>query len=174
MAVRRRAFRRLWRTATGSRRGLDADHVEAVMRHLRAPHPKRISLPGGREARMGRGILEVVLPEPRTAPLPCLLLQGPGTYVVSGTGTLDVAWASSDPPPWPLEARGRRAGDRFHPAGAPGGKKLKAWLIDRKVPRARREALMVIADRDGHVLCIPELGARSSRASGLEVRWRAS
>ncbi len=175
VAVRRRALRRLWRGASGSRRGLGADHVESVMRHLRAPHPKRLALPGGLVARGGHGVVEFGTPEPERAPLPCVPLPGPGTYTLpgGGGGTVEIAWTSGEPPPWPLELRGRRPGDRFRPAGGRGGKKLKAWLIDHKIPRARRDARLVIADLEGHVLCVPELSARASGAAALKVGWHA-
>ena len=41
--------------------------------------------------------------------------------------------------------RARREGDRFQPAGAPGGRKLKEYLIDRKVPRGEREQIPLLA-----------------------------
>ena len=41
--------------------------------------------------------------------------------------------------------RARREGDRFHPAGAPGGRKLKEYLIDRKVPREERDRVPLLA-----------------------------
>lgn len=44
----------------------------------------------------------------------------------------------------PLQVRFRRAGDRFHPLGAPGSKKLKAYLIDKKVPRSERDRLPLV------------------------------
>lgn len=47
--------------------------------------------------------------------------------------------------------RTRREGDRIHPLGAPGGKLLSDYLIDRKVPRAERALLPVLA-RGGEVL----------------------
>jgi tRNA(Ile)-lysidine synthase len=245
-AVRRRALRRLWRSAAGSRRGLGADHVEAVMRHLRARDPKRITLPGGLEARVGHSWVEIdrcgeagfqaqapngggsrggshrceALPPSRLSvggvggaavapptrglaarsaaspeivqtrlgsgrrvekgvkgesePPSRLLVDGPGTYALPGcAGAVEIAWTSDEPAPWPLELRTRRSGDRFRPERGRGGKKLKAWLIDRKVPRTRRDALVLLADLEGHVLCMPELGACATGTAGLEVRWHA-
>jgi tRNA(Ile)-lysidine synthase len=40
--------------------------------------------------------------------------------------------------------RNRRDGDRFHPLGAPGSKKLKNFLIDRKVPVEGRDWLPLL------------------------------
>ena len=44
----------------------------------------------------------------------------------------------------PLRIRTRWPGARFHPLGAPGHKKLKAFLIDKKVPRAERERIPLV------------------------------
>ncbi len=41
--------------------------------------------------------------------------------------------------------RARREGDRFHPSGAPGEKKLKDFFIDRKVPLPNRDFTPLIA-----------------------------
>ncbi len=48
-----------------------------------------------------------------------------------------------------VTVRNRRPGDRFHPLGAPGGRKLKEFLIDCKVPRSRRERVPVVVGRAG-------------------------
>ncbi len=42
-----------------------------------------------------------------------------------------------------------RPGDRFHPLGAPGGKKLQDFFVDSKVPRHRRSAvpLLIVSGR---------------------------
>jgi len=43
-----------------------------------------------------------------------------------------------------VEIRNRRPGDRFRPLGAPGRRRLKEILIDRKVPRNRRDRLPLL------------------------------
>lgn len=44
--------------------------------------------------------------------------------------------------------RTRRPGDRFHPLGAPGSKKLKDFLIDRKIPADVRDRLPLLLWND--------------------------
>ncbi len=60
-----------------------------------------------------------------------------------------------------LYARARQEGDRFKPPGRNKAKKLKEFLIDKKVPRRERDGLLMIAD-ENEVLWIPEF-ANSSR-----------
>lgn len=54
----------------------------------------------------------------------------------------------------PLTVRNRKPGDRFHPLGAPGEKKLKDFFIDRKVPRAQRQRLPLVVDAAGKILWV--------------------
>ena len=49
--------------------------------------------------------------------------------------------------------RTRRSGDRFHPIGAPGSKKLKDYFIDKKVPRQERNMPLICVGNS--VLFIP-------------------
>lgn len=44
----------------------------------------------------------------------------------------------------PLTVRFRQPGDRFYPLGAPGRKKLKDFLIDKKVPKAERDFVPLV------------------------------
>ena len=170
VAVRRRAVRLLWRSTSGSRRGLSSAHVEAVLRLLRRAGPGRATLPGGFEARCAYGVLEV---RPAVAAAPALAppveIPGPGRYRLPGGGRLEVEAEAGSSVPWPLWLRRRRPGDRFRPAGGRGSKKLKAWLIDRKVPREERDRLLVVADGGSTVLCLPALDARAD-VPGLAVR----
>jgi len=43
------------------------------------------------------------------------------------------------------ELRTRRSGDRIHPLGGPGAKLLSDYLIDRKIPRPKRDVLPLLA-----------------------------
>ena len=43
-----------------------------------------------------------------------------------------------------VTVRNRRPGDRIHPLGATGSRKLKDLLIDRRVPRRERDRLPLI------------------------------
>lgn len=56
----------------------------------------------------------------------------------------------------PLTARTRRIGDTL--SFPYGTKKLGDWLIDKKVPKARRDALLLIVSNDGEIQWIPALG----------------
>ncbi|HET8724227.1 MAG TPA: tRNA lysidine(34) synthetase TilS [Anaeromyxobacteraceae bacterium] len=165
VAVRRRAVRELWRQATGSRRGLDAAHVERVLALLGRRGPGRAPLPGGREAVLRYGALSIRARTSPAAPPEPVSIPRPGRYPLPGGEVLEVEAEGDDAVAWPLSLRGRMPGDRFRPAGGRGSKKLKAWLIDRKVPREDRDGLRVLADAEGWVLWIPALGVRAGKPS---------
>jgi tRNA(Ile)-lysidine synthase len=52
--------------------------------------------------------------------------------------------------------RSRKPGDRFHPLGLPHTKKLKDFLIDRKIPSAVRDRLPLLVF-EGEIVWIPEV-----------------
>ena len=54
----------------------------------------------------------------------------------------------------PLAVRSRRPGDRFRPLGAPGGRKLQDFLVDRKVPRDDRDSLPLVVDRRDRIVWV--------------------
>jgi len=178
-AVSRRVIRRLALEAGGRVAAPEAAHVERALELLHGEGDRQVELRAGLVARRRGGALEVV-PAPRRrrapgqapveppGPIP---ITGPGCYPVAALDrTLVVAAARGAAVAWPLLARTRRAGDRFRPAGGRGSKSLKAWLIDRKVARARRDGLLLVTDGGHQVLAIPELGALAEGASGLSFR----
>lgn len=58
--------------------------------------------------------------------------------------------------PFETKVRTRREGDVFRPYGAPGSKKLKAVMIDRKIPREEREKPGIFLGNE--LLFMPGLG----------------
>jgi tRNA(Ile)-lysidine synthase len=66
----------------------------------------------------------------------------------------------------PLAVRSRRPGDRFQPIGAPGTRKLQDFLVDRKVPRAERDAVPLVVDgRDRIVWVVGQSVAQDFRVT---------
>jgi tRNA(Ile)-lysidine synthase len=163
VAVRRRVVRDLWRRATGKRADLEARQVESVLALVGRRGPSRAPLSRGFEACVRYGAL-AIRASPTTSPAAApVRIAGPGSHLLPEGGVLEVG--SVKGAVWPLWWRGRRPGDRFRPGGGRGSKKLKAWLIDRKVPREVRDGLRVLADDAGWILWVPELGVRSENPS---------
>jgi tRNA(Ile)-lysidine synthase len=172
VAVRGRVVRRLWRAAGGAR-GLEAKHVEAVLALARRERPGRVALPGGLEARCRYGVLAIG-PVVALAPAPVreVSVPAPGRYLVPPRGAVEISAREPSAVPWPLVLRSRRPGDRFRPDGGRGSKKLKGWLIDRKVPREERDGLLVLA-AGCDVVALPDLGVLAAglgpSGAGLRV-----
>jgi tRNA(Ile)-lysidine synthase len=53
-----------------------------------------------------------------------------------------------------LIVRHRRPGDRLHPLGAPGRRKVQDVLVDRKVPRDDRDALPIVTTETGEIVWV--------------------
>ena len=135
-----------------------------------------MTLAGGLEARCRYGKLEVGPRRDAAAPSAAVVeAPGPGRYRVPPLGTVEIAARDEAAVPWPVSLRTRRPGDRFRPEGGAGSKKLKRWLIDRKMPREERDALLVVA-AGARVLAVPALGVVAQglgpAGAGLVVRLR--
>ena len=73
----------------------------------------------------------------------------------------DAFWVSLGRLSGPLTLRSRQTGDRLSPPGR-GGKTLKKWLIETRVPRRERERIPVLADQLV-VVAVAGLGPDRSR-----------
>jgi tRNA(Ile)-lysidine synthase len=78
-----------------------------------------------------------------------------------------------------VTVRSRLPGDRFHPLGARGGRKLKQFLIDRKVPRTARDRIPLVVGPSGIAWVVGQRIGHPYRLSGqtgqvavLEVKVR--
>ncbi len=124
----------------------------------------RIDLPSGLVARRIYDVLVIgPPPEPRTVSIVAVPLALPGRTRHGALG-VELLAALGEDGARPVVDKGfrevsldadrlgegpflrsRLEGDRFRPAGAPGGRKLKAFFIDRKIPRAERDFIPLVA-----------------------------
>jgi tRNA(Ile)-lysidine synthase len=81
----------------------------------------------------------------------------------------------------PLVVRAPAEGDRFHPIGAPGSKKVADFFVDQNVPRSERREALLLCDELGPVWLIGhrlddrvKLTDRTRRVLRLEVRPSAT
>jgi tRNA(Ile)-lysidine synthase len=159
-AVRLRLLRRALLSVRGDLQGVASCHLEGIDGLLLAERPQaELHLPGAWAGRRYEQLwLRRVAPE--ACPSCLFTIDGPGTYPLPGGGELQVVLVPSPlgedrraaefdaaRVPFPLTLRSPRPGDRFRPAGLDGSKKLKDLLIDAKMPREKRQRLLlVVAD----------------------------
>jgi len=171
---------------------LRAVHYEQASALGRAGVGGQVSLPAGLVVRAEHGLIYFVRPEPimhiRPRRLP---LTGririeeahvsltsevlPGSSVspqeVARLAGPREVYLSLDALALPLSVRGRRAGDRFHPLGAPGAKKLKDFFIDHKVPLHCRDGIPLVVTADGNIAWVVGLRiAQPFRLTGEQGR----
>src|SRR6266571_978980 len=118
----------------------------------------RLAEPGGTAAgAASRGGFprEALCPVPGEVALPAFGLRLRATVVPRETIVVDLrsagrerAFLDADLLPGPLLIRPRRPGDRFVPLGAPGTRKVKSFLIDRKVPVDERGRIPLVFSGD--------------------------
>lgn len=76
-----------------------------------------------------------------------------------------------------LIVRNPRRGDRFRPLGAPGAKSLSRYLMDRRVGRAIRNTVPLVASDSGDILWVAGHGVSESSRVGpgrrrLQLSWQ--
>ena len=180
-AVRSRALRLLAGQSGMPLRDFTAQHIAALDALLESAHPSAAySLPHGFTARREYGALRLEaaaaperpqMPEtPLSVPFdgaawpggPRLILRqlekneefyNSCNTFCADCGKIDVA---------SLCVRTRRAGDRLRLTENGGSRTLKKLMIDRRVPRVRRDGLAVVADRYG-VIAVQDIGMDCTR-----------
>jgi len=149
-------------------------HGLCLLDLINGPSGRSIQLPGGFKARREYDRIVISRHNPLPAiPAPVeITLPGrtelPG-WGIAVTGTYmdppddlrihkenEVFLDEDSAPPGVYVIRGRRPGDVFHPLGAPGKRKLKDFLIDRKIPRHRRDQIPLLV-KDDEILWVAGL-----------------
>ena len=164
---------------------------------------RRLSLPGGWEARRTREGLSIVRAD--TPPAVAVFSTDPGhagtrlarpacgggEWTVPGWGTLRVrlapwpgpatapetasaasAWMAAEAPRWPLSLRPRGPGDIFRPLGGPGRRKVKDFLIDRRLSQGAKARVRLLADALGVLWVAPiRLDERARVACPGDLAW---
>lgn len=160
IALQRRVIRHAIQEFNKSLRRISLSHMEAIGGLLQSgcPHA-RISLPDGVLVQRVYRRLTIGHPVKKTVEFYHEFHALPDEILIPEIGRTITArvmeWKGMPLPPpdrnsafmdfervkFPLIVRNWRAGDRFHPLGAPGIKKLKHYFIDVKVPRAERDTI---------------------------------
>jgi tRNA(Ile)-lysidine synthase len=160
--------------------------VSDIVRFLRPGAGGQIVLPEGMVLTVAHEKARIHGPESLNRPLPdsAVPLSVPGRVNLPNAGFAIVAeegkfsGSIEDRPPGTvflskervggsLWIRGRRPGDRFMPLGMKVEKKLKEFLIDRKVPRLERDSVPLILDGKGRIVWVA--GVEISQHAALEM-----
>jgi tRNA(Ile)-lysidine synthase len=98
----------------------------------------QLEIPGAVEAPHGRWTLSASSPVARR------LATAEAGQVMVDAGTLGPG----------LIVRPRRPGDRLHPVGSPGRKKVQDVFVDRKIPRDARDREPIVTDKMGRLVWV--------------------
>jgi tRNA(Ile)-lysidine synthase len=156
-AMAGRLVRAAFKAVRGDLRRLDADHVKAVLALAVGPRPQgELSLPG---VWVGRRYDQLLLRQSAPGPVRQVpfAIAGPGRYLLADGRTLGVELVAAargegahavefcaDEVAFPLLVRAPQPGDRLHPAGMSGTKKLQDLFVDCKLDKEGRAAAVLV------------------------------
>ncbi len=163
--MRMRLYRRALQRVNPGLAGISHRHLDAVDGLVLSEAPNaELHLPGGcRVVRSYDGL--AFRRQPAHAPAPFAVeIPGPGEYPLPNGASLVVTCADSIPDlpedgarralfdldavPFPWLVRSFRPGDRLHPAGMSGTKKVKELFMERRVPRTERGRIPLLFQGD--------------------------
>ncbi|MGA2026853.1 MAG: tRNA lysidine(34) synthetase TilS [Syntrophobacteraceae bacterium] len=168
-AVARRMLRLAIDKVKGNLSGVGLVHLEPLIELVSSGKTgKSIRIPGGIEATRHGAKLLISSEEcatPKGPPDDVLDVHEPGNYFFGKSGFefhfcdetktccgpdsgTDCIRMDSDKLKWPLQFRYRRTGDRFHPFGMIGSKKLQDYFTDCMVPRQERQKVPLLCDSE--------------------------
>jgi tRNA(Ile)-lysidine synthase len=167
--LKRNLLRLVYQEIVGSSHGLEHLHLESMARLAKGVAGKEMDLPFGLVFSVGHDFLRLILGKNRALDAPIvgehpLIVPGdaeiPGWTIKArlslGNGRSPTAGAyavrlSAESVGLRLLVRGRRPGDRFHPLGMTGPKKLQDFMVDEKMPREIRDRVPLVISDEGIV-----------------------
>jgi len=159
------SIRRGFRGAGGIPQRLRRPHYRNLESMLRGEGPARVDLPGSIPAEAFEGGIWLGrCPEEAPSGIPEVELPVPGSVRTQGyeisarfeapfeldpasvKGVRASEFIDASAVRFPLRLRSRIAGDRFHPLGAPGRKRLKEYMRAVGIPAGARDARPLVTD----------------------------
>ncbi len=169
-AIRKRLIRKAIETLLGNLQGVEEVHIEESLKLFeKAKTGKRIDIGRGLRARISYNdyIIELGQDEKNDLGLVNLKL---GDNILEDWGiiiSLDLIpndkievknpynkYIDFDKLEEPLFIRPRQKGDVFSPLGMDGSKKLKDYMIDKKIPQDKRDTTPILCDKSGIIWVI--------------------
>lgn len=167
-AIRFRLIKMLLENLSADKNGFTMHHIQSLVRlATESETGKMISLPKGLSAR--RQYDQVWIEQGTTETLPPFEypVRVPGrveipehgrslTFRIGTKGDVDLscgntAFLDMDQIVFPLVVRNRRNADWIRPMGMTGRRKIKRMFIDLKIPRHKRDQMIMLADRESVV-----------------------
>jgi tRNA(Ile)-lysidine synthase len=167
--LRLRLFREGIEKILGHLRGFGFSHFWAIENLWQNPAPnKEIRLPNGIRIFKSYGILKIFIAGEEIPPFE-YAVPGPGIVEIRetkkglrfsilkkakvnlpkrGEDSSRIAFLEFDRLHFPLTIRSFRAGDKFQPLGMEGGKKVKDFFMDRKIPLTERRKIPLLFGND--------------------------
>lgn len=168
--LKRHLLRLIYCDLRGSPHGLEHQHLEGMVRLSHGGTGKEMNLPYGLIFSVAHDFLRLSFGRARATDAPIV----EGEYPLTVPGDIQI-------PGWTIKARlaqgtealqysgvyaakldegrvgrrllirGRAPGDRFHPSGMTGTKKLQDFMVDAKVPRGMRDRVPLVLSERGIV-----------------------
>ena len=175
LAIKRRFLRKCFIKLVDSSREMGFDEVERVATWLDKPvSGKLLEWPSGikikySQGRISIGKFESVLEEDNGADFQLAVPRSGQIEINSDLFRAEVVkieevelkggdpWTvflDADKIFFPLIIRNRRDGDRFYPLGVGGRKKLKDFFIDLKIPKEKRDEILLVTSLEGEIIWV--------------------
>lgn len=194
-ALGRRLLKALLEFLTPDEKGFSSAHIELLFGLAGQSQTGRkiLALPCGLEARKEYGRMALYLKNYEKSrdyeyalSIPAQTAVGERDLIVSLRSAAlaevdfsrpDRIFLDGDKIKEPLTLRNRRPGDWFVPLGSKGRQKIKKLFIDRKIPRAKRQSLALLADKESviwienmHLSERVKISSETKNVLALEIR----